>query len=48
MLMQFTILDHPNMMARIYNVEIYNFFRNHVRSSRGLYPHTFIFDDAKK
>ena len=40
LLMQFTILNHPNMMARIYNVKNKWTLNNHVRSSRGLYPHT--------
>ena len=41
-LMQVTILCHPKLMARIYNIRIKQGICNHVRSSRGLYPHTFI------
>ena len=41
--MQFTNIYHPNLMARIYNVKNELTLSNHVRSSRGLYPHTSIF-----
>ena len=40
--MQLTICCHPKLMARIYNIRLKQCLRNHVRNSRGLYPHTFL------